>query len=198
MPILFFWQFLFVSAFGTFLHFSYDITNHSFIFSILGAVNESTWEHLKMGIFPWFIWFFIRTNYLSYPNSYFGNFIAVLIFIITICIVYYGLKLIYNKQSRYILLMHIFSFYLGVGLGSYFEYNLKFLKLGKIFEIIGFFGCLIFISCAFLWTYFPAKFFLVRDDRMNAYGIEVHHKRCFNKNGNILLKVFRRFSKKNE
>ena len=196
MPILYLWQFLFVSIFGTFLHFSYDITNHFFIFSILGAVNESTWEHIKMGIFPWFIWFYIRAQYYSYPNTYFGNFIAVLIFILTICIVYYGLKLIINKTNKYILLLHINSFYIGVGLGSYLEYYINTLKLGKNFEFIGIIGCLTFILCALLWTYYPAKFFLVLDERMGAYGIKVHPRRCFNKNGNILLKVYNKLSNK--
>ena len=53
-------QFFYISLFASFLHFSYEMSNHSFIFSLIGAVNESVWEHLKLGIFPWFSWFFIR------------------------------------------------------------------------------------------------------------------------------------------
>ena len=54
LPIIL--QFLFVSTLGTLFHFAYDWTNHNFIFSIIGATNESTWEHIKIALTPIFIW----------------------------------------------------------------------------------------------------------------------------------------------
>ena len=43
-------SFLFVSIIGTLFHFTYDYFNHNKVASIFSAVNESTWEHIKMGL----------------------------------------------------------------------------------------------------------------------------------------------------
>lgn len=168
-------QFLYISIFSTFLHFAYDITNHTFIFSIIGAVNESSWEHLKIGIFPWFTWFFIRSYFFSYINTYFGNFIAVITFMITICAIFYGAIFI---MKRHYLPISIGSFYAGVISGSFFEYLIKDYSFHYIFEIIGFLGCILIILIGMLWTYYPMKNFLTLDVRYRMYGIEAHKKRC--------------------
>ena len=169
------YQFLYVSILSTFLHFAYDMTNHMFIFSIIGAVNESTWEHLKIGIFPWFTWFTIRSYYFSYMNSYFGNFIAVITFMLTIMAIFYVSNFI---LKRHFLPISIASFYIGVISGSFFEYVIKDFSLPHVFEIMGLFGCFWVILIGLMWTYFPTKFFLTLDVRYKMYGIEAHVKRC--------------------
>lgn len=44
---------LVVLAAGNLLHFVYDWTGQSPIAAPLAAVNESTWEHMKLFITPW-------------------------------------------------------------------------------------------------------------------------------------------------
>ena len=173
--LMYFLQFLYISFLSTFLHFSYDITNHMFIFSIIGAVNESTWEHLKIGLFPWFTWFFIRSYYFSYMNTYFGNFIALFTFMSTITLIFYGSIFI---MKRHFLPISIASFYIGVISGSFFEYIIKDLILHPFLEIIGLIGLISFILIWLKWTYYPMKNFLTLDVRYRMYGIESHEKRC--------------------
>lgn len=173
--LMYFLQFLYISFLSTFLHFSYDITNHMFIFSIIGAVNESTWEHLKIGLFPWFTWFFIRSYYFSYMNTYFGNFIALFTFMSTITLIFYGSIFI---MKRHFLPISIASFYIGVISGSFFEYIIKDLILHPFLEIIGLIGLIFFILIWLKWTYYPMKNFLTLDVRYRMYGIESHEKRC--------------------
>ena len=146
-----------------------------FIFSIIGAVNESTWEHLKIGLFPWFTWFFIRSYYFSYMNTYFGNFIALFTFMSTITLVFYGSIFI---MKRHFLPISIASFYIGVISGSFFEYIIKDLILHPFLEIIGLIGLISFILIWLKWTYYPMKNFLTLDVRYRMYGIESHEKRC--------------------
>ena len=43
---------IFVWIVGTLLHFTHDWFPNSTIFTIISAVNESTWEHLKLVFFP--------------------------------------------------------------------------------------------------------------------------------------------------
>ena len=173
--LMYIYQFLYVSILSTFLHFSYDMTNHMFIFSVIGAVNESTWEHLKIGFFPWFTWFAIRSYYFSYINSYFGNFVALLTFMLTIMAIFYGSIFI---MKRHFLPISIASFYIGVTSGSFFEYIIKGFSFPPVFEIIGLFGCFLIILSGLMWTYFPTKSFLTLDVRYRMYGIEGHDKRC--------------------
>lgn len=50
-----FWQmmgFLFVSVFGTLLHFLFDLTGGSWVAALFSAVNESIWEHMKLIFYP--------------------------------------------------------------------------------------------------------------------------------------------------
>ena len=55
---LFWWEaagFLFVAAAGTALHFVYDFSGGRALAAAFSAVNESTWEHMKIFFFPFFL-----------------------------------------------------------------------------------------------------------------------------------------------
>ena len=39
-----------ISIVGTLSHFLYDISNHNRIVGLFSAVNESTWEHIKIAL----------------------------------------------------------------------------------------------------------------------------------------------------
>lgn len=59
------WQligFLFTSLGGTLLHFLYDWTGQSLLVAPFSAVNESTWEHMKLLFFPMFIFALIQSQ----------------------------------------------------------------------------------------------------------------------------------------
>ena len=169
-------QFFYISILSTFLHFSYDMSNHLFFFSIIGSVNESTWEHLKIGIFPWFTWFFINSYYFSIENSYFANFIAIITFMVMVSCIFYGSNFI---LKRHWLPASISSFYIGVFSGIFFENKIRNKIFGNpILEKIGFIGCISICIIGYIWTFYPLKFFLTLDVRYNMYGIEAHNKRC--------------------
>ncbi len=67
------WQFIgfaAVSLLGSLLHFLYDLTG-SGLAALFSAVNESTWEHIKLLFFPMFAFavvesFFFRKEYQSF------------------------------------------------------------------------------------------------------------------------------------
>ncbi len=46
---------IFVSILGTLLHFTYEWSGNNPIVGVFSAVNESTWEHLKLLFFPMLI-----------------------------------------------------------------------------------------------------------------------------------------------
>ena len=39
---------IFISVIGTLLHFMYEWSGHNKVVSLFAAVNESTWEHIKI------------------------------------------------------------------------------------------------------------------------------------------------------
>ena len=62
------WQFAgfaFTSFTGTILHFLYDWTGQSILAAPFSAVNESTWEHMKLLFFPMLIFALIESRFLK-------------------------------------------------------------------------------------------------------------------------------------
>lgn len=62
------WQFAgfaVTTLFGTLLHFLYDWTNHNILSALFSAVNESTWEHMKLLFFPMFIFALIQSRFFK-------------------------------------------------------------------------------------------------------------------------------------
>ena len=55
---LFFWElagFLFTGALGVLPHFLYEWSGGNTLAAAFSAVNESTWEHMKLLFFPMFV-----------------------------------------------------------------------------------------------------------------------------------------------
>ena len=54
---------------GTLLHFAYDWTNQNRLAALFSAVNESTWEHMKLLFFPLFFFALMQSRFFrSYKN----------------------------------------------------------------------------------------------------------------------------------
>ena len=71
---------IFIIIVGCLSHFLYDLTNHNKIIGYLAAVNESTWEHLKLVIFPTFLWLIVEYHfYFNNPMLIFARFISLLV-----------------------------------------------------------------------------------------------------------------------
>ena len=65
--------FLFVNALGTLLHFAYCWSGQSVIMAAFAAVNESTWEHMKILFMPYFVFTMVQFTVFAEP---FRNFFA--------------------------------------------------------------------------------------------------------------------------
>ena len=93
-------SFLFVSIIGTLFHFTYDYFNHNKIVSLFAAVNESTWEHIKIALTPMFLWgLYDGYVYGFSPNYFLAKSISLLAVIIIIPLLFYGYKLITKKST---------------------------------------------------------------------------------------------------
>ena len=104
---------LFSCIIGTIGHFLYDISNKNKIIGILFAQNESTWEHIKLGITPIVSWSFIELIILRNPNIIINMTIKIIVFTLSIIILYYGYKKILKKN---ILFLDILTFYISLSI----------------------------------------------------------------------------------
>ena len=67
------WQFsgfCLTSLFGTLLHFLYDWTNKNPLVAPFSAINESTWEHMKLLFFPLLIFALIESRFFKEHKNF--------------------------------------------------------------------------------------------------------------------------------
>lgn len=116
---------IFTWILGILLHFTYEWSNENSIVAVFSAVNESTWEHLKLLFFPMLITTIIGYFYLK-PKEDYKTFlcaktlgiIAALSFVVVFFYTYTGII------GTNFAVLDIGSFFVGVILGEIITYKL--------------------------------------------------------------------------
>ncbi len=164
-----------ISIVGTLSHFLYDISNHNIIIGLFAAVNESTWEHIKIALTPTLLWSLID-GYLfgMNPNYFLAKFVSLFIIILLMPLIFYGYQFIYKKQSIFI---NILSFYIVIICSQLsFYYLLKMNSINFIYSYISCIGIFIIFGGYMIHTLLPAKNFIFKDPITNKYGFKGHSK----------------------
>lgn len=164
---------LFVSILGTILHFMYDWSNHNKFVSIFAAVNESTWEHIKIALTPSFIWMlYDGAKYGLNPNYFVAKTTSLLVIIILIPLLFYLYQLFTKKT---ILAVDIIIFYVAIIVSNLlFNYIIC---LNPVSFFITYFAVIIlFVIFGFFMvvTLMPIKSFMFKDPITNKYGVKGH------------------------
>lgn len=155
---------------GSALHFAHAWSGNNPVMAIFAAVNESTWEHLKLAFWPTLIfaiieWFIFGKNVKNFCLASLVKLFSMPIIIIAL---FYGWLAIFPDSF----IWDISIFIVAVILGYYFSYRImkitKPLGWEKISLVIILVGLLKFS----LLTYFPPKIFLFQDPVSGGYGIE--------------------------
>jgi hypothetical protein len=162
---------VFISLFGSFLHFTFNLSHKFWLIGAFSAVNESTWEHLKLAVMAAGLWillenkiFKLRTN-----NFFFAKMAGIYLMPVLIAVFFYGYKAILGHHT---LLLDILIFFIAVIVGQLI--SLKIMTAGefsKNFEKVSLlliFG-LLFIFVIF--TFYPPHLFLFQDPISGLYGI---------------------------
>ena len=162
-----------ISIIGTLSHFLYDISNHNKIVGLFCAVNESTWEHIKIALTPTLLWG-ILDGYLYWtnPNYFLAKFVSLLVIIILMPTLYYGHKAIIKKE---IFILDIIIFYIVIIISQYLFYIL--LRINPVSNLISYLSCIgIFLLYGgyMIHTLMPAKSFLFKDPLTKKYGYKAH------------------------
>lgn len=161
---------LFIFLLGSLLHFAYELSGGLRAVALIGAVNDSVWEHLKIGFWPAFIWavieFFIfgkRTK-----NFLIAKGISFTINALLISGIYYG-SVVLGIEN---LAVDIANFFVSIAIAQIVSYRIILTQRWyKVLSIIGVILVLVNLAAFSLLSYFPPQYSLFKDPLTGGYGI---------------------------
>ncbi len=165
---------IFIIVVGCINHFLYDWLHHNKIMGYFAAVNESTWEHLKLVLMPTFLWLVVEYHfYFDNPNLFFARFISLLVMLLIIPLIFYAYTYFTKKP---ILFIDITTFVLSIIIGQFVFCKLINLEFENIILMhVGFIGLLIIFLAYIINTYVPKYNFLYKDPITKKYGVNGHY-----------------------
>lgn len=116
---------IFTWILGMLLHFTYEWSNENIIVAAFSAINESTWEHLKLLFFPMLIttvtgYFYLRPKD-EYKNFLCAKTIGILAALSFVVVFFYTYTGIIGTNFA---VLDIGSFFVGVFLGEFVAYKM--------------------------------------------------------------------------
>jgi hypothetical protein len=164
----------FIIFLGSFMHFLFELTGYWAPIGAIAAVNESVWEHLKLGYWPLVFFTLIQYNFIKdeAKNIALAKLLASIMIIGFIIVFFYSYTAILGED---LFLLDILSFVLAVILAQLVSYKILTMKrLKKSVSIVSLVGLVIIGLLFILFTYFPPHLPLFQDGITGEYGIVIH------------------------
>ena len=164
-----FGEFVCTAVGGTILHFLYDWTKSIFV-APFSAVNESTWEHIKLFFFPMFIFAIVQIYFFKeFSSFWYVKLIGILAGLILIPVLFYTINGIFGKTPDFI---NIAIFFIAAAVASIteaylFKNHFYYKSPHTSFLII----CFIGISFV-IFTFLPPRIPLFQDPLSETYGFQ--------------------------
>lgn len=172
-----------VTIIGSILHFTYEWSHENKIVAIFSAVNESTWEHIKLALSGIFVCTLVDIWFLGdNPNYWFARSLSFLVPVIVIPVLFYGYRsLSWVKKS--ILAVDITIFVIAAAASSaVFVWGLNAGNLGVMGSAVSIVTSVVILTAYLLLTKFPLHHnFLFEDPITHKYGYEGHKSRRKNR-----------------
>ncbi len=173
MKNCFLWQLgglTFTAVLGTLLHFLYDWTG-CLAFTPISAVNESTWEHMKILFFP--MLFFAILQYFIYGKQmrsfWWIQLISISLGVLLVPVLFYTLNGVFGKTPDW---LNILLFFLCAGIAYFVAYKLfQAPPCTRLTPIIPIVALSILAVLFIVFTYIPLEIPLFQDPVSRAYGI---------------------------
>ncbi|MFO7796281.1 MAG: DUF6512 family protein [Promethearchaeati archaeon] len=168
------WQIIggfFIILFGSFLHFLFELSGNFPPVGAISAVNESVWEHLKLGFWPLVFFGIIEYKYIKKDtqNFFLAKFLSAILIVTIIIVFFYSYTAILGEN---ILFLDIFSFVLSVFVGQTVSYKLlNTSNFSKNINYLSMLGISILGLLFIIFTYFPPQIPLFQDSLTGLYGI---------------------------
>lgn len=162
---------IFTIIVGSILHFTFEWSKFNKLVGLFSAVNESTWEHLKLLAIPMIVYFVFE--YFKYGKKHDNfiqvKFLSIIIGMFLIVSMYYTYKGIIGKHF---VVVDILIFIIATIIAYYFSYKMigKDFLVGhkvKVISLIGIIGIVVLLS---VFTFYPPHINLFKDVS-GFYGI---------------------------
>ena len=162
-----------IGAIGTFLHFLYELSGHNKIVAIFAAVNESTWEHIKICMTATLIWSIYPLITKGFSTSFIVALsLGLLTIIIMIPVFFYSYTAITKKA---ILAIDIICFYITVICSQLvFNYFINLTDIPVIYIALCIILLIIQLILYFTLTYHAPENFFFEDPISHKYSLAGH------------------------
>jgi len=165
---------VFIIIVGSLLHFTFELSGHQPVVGVFSAVNESVWEHLKLGFWPALVYAIVEYRYLkeSTNNFFFAKTAGIYVIPIIIALLFYSYTAILGES---VLVIDILTFVIAVIVGQLASYKLlTYRKLHDRLNSISLVA-LVLLGLAFvIFTFYPPHLPIFKDPITGEYGITNH------------------------
>ena len=160
---------IFVMILGTLLHFTYEWSGNNQFIASFSAVNESTWEHLKLLFFPMLLTTIIGFFYLekSCPNYWCARLFGILAAILFTIVFFYTYTGIIGTNFAFV---DISIFFVAVILGELVSYKVLVSSI-DCNSSVALVGIILLLACFIIFTYFTPEIGLFKDPVNGLFGI---------------------------
>jgi len=164
-----------ISVIGSLLHFTYDWSGKNKFVAIFSAVNESTWEHIKLALSGSFCCMLVDIWFLgANPNYWIARSVAFVVPIIIIPVIFYTYT---TWTKKPVLPVDISSFIIAAFISSLvFAGILELRPIGEMGGVVSMIISIIVLAAYLLLTKFPLHMFLFRDPITGQYGYDGHSR----------------------
>ena len=162
-----------IVLFGTLSHFLYDLSHENKILGLFTAVNESTWEHIKIAITPTLLWGLVDGYFYGENPNYFPAKLASLVTLtFFIPFVFYS----YTRLSKKPLLpVDILTFVAAIILAQFTFFAIINLEpLSHLAVYLSSIGVFVFFGAYMTLTLMPLKETIFKDPITGKYGFPAH------------------------
>jgi len=181
----------FLVVVGSLLSFVYEWSNKSVLIGILGPVNESVWEHFKLGFWSLVLFSAIEYRFIrnKTSNFFYAKGLGILILQGTVLVIYYTYTMF---TAEPILVIDILSYILGCSLCQIAAgYRVLIKKnYSKTMNVLGLSVLFIHAVLLITFTFMPPKLQLFQDPKTLTYGIS-------RSNSSILISILMVWSNTN-
>ena len=163
--------FAFAGIMGILLHFLYNITGKSVLVAPFSAVNESTWEHMKLLFFPLLVFAFIEYRLIgkNYENFWCVKLIGTVTGLLAIPFLYYTYKGALGTSADW---FNIAIFFIAAAVTFFLETALLKRDIPCPVSSAVSVGALILIAVIFIiFTFAAPEIPLFMDPIKGSYGI---------------------------
>lgn len=152
---------IFVSILGVILHFTYEWSNNNVIVGVFSAINESTWEHLKLLFYPMLLTAIIGYFYLGKKASNFlcAKTIGIIVAMCFTVIFFYTYTGILGTNIDF---LNIATFFIAVILGEYISYRYM-ISNNPCNKKISIITLITLLLCFIIFTFFPPQIGLFKN-----------------------------------